>query len=64
MKQKLVAVLFLLSPLGLPIAQAQEVKAETSNEETSTVVALDKFVITGSRSLPRSVTESAPAANP
>ena len=58
MKQKLIAVLFLLPHLGLTIAQAQEVKEETSKEESSTVVALDKFVITGSRSLPRTVTES------
>ena len=58
MKQKLIAVLFLLPHLGLQIAQAQEVKEETSKEESSTVVALDKFVITGSRSLPRTVTES------
>lgn len=58
MKQKLIAVLFLLPHLGLQIAQAQEVKEETSKEETANVVALEKFVITGSRSLPRSVTES------
>ncbi len=58
MKQKLIAVLFLLPHLGLQLAQAQEVKPATSNEETSNVVALEKFVITGSRSVPRSVTES------
>lgn len=58
MKAKLLAVLLLLPHLGLQIVQAQEVKEETSKEETSNVVALEKFVITGSRSLPRSVTES------
>ena len=58
MKPKLIAVVYLLSHLGLSFAQAQEVKAETSKEETSDVVNLEKFVITGSRSLPRAVTES------
>ncbi len=58
MKQKLIAVLYLTSLLGLPFAQAQEVKEEAAKEEVSEVVNLEKFVITGSRSLPRSVTES------
>lgn len=58
MKTKLIAALLLLPHLGLQIVQAQEVKEETPKEETPNVVALEKFVITGSRSLPRAVTES------
>ena len=64
MKQKLVALLLLLSSVGLTLVQAQEVKPETSKEETpakdesADVVNMEKFVITGSRSLPRTVAES------
>jgi iron complex outermembrane receptor protein len=44
--------------LGLSFAHAQEVKEETSKDESSNVVKMEKFVITGSRSVPRTVAES------
>jgi iron complex outermembrane recepter protein len=64
MKHKLITTLFIVSCLGLPLLRAQEVKEETSKDdadkkdESTEVVKMEKFVITGSRSLPRTVTES------
>lgn len=65
MKYKLMAALCALIGLGPIVALAQEAQPsdETSSDqasksEASQVVTLEKFVVTGSRSLPRTVTES------
>lgn len=58
MKHKLIAALLLLPVLGIHTGLAQAVKDEASKDEASEVVTLEKFVITGSRSLPRTVTQS------
>jgi iron complex outermembrane receptor protein len=62
MKRKLIALLFFFPQLGLLLAQTEEVKPETTTteatEEDSKVVSLEEFVVTGSRSSPRTVAES------
>ena len=58
MKQKLFAALFLFSYLGHQIVFAQEAKEDPAKDESTEVIAMERLVITGSRSLPRTVTQS------
>ena len=58
MNPKFVRVLFLLPIFGLQFVQAQLASEEPAKEDSADVVALSQFVVTGSRSSPRTVAES------
>lgn len=58
MKLVFARALFLLPFLGWQFVEAQVVAAEPAKEDSSEVIAMEKLVVTGSRSLPRTVVES------
>ena len=53
-----VRALFLLPLVGLQFAEAQVTNAEPAKDDSAEVITMEQLVVTGSRSLPRTVTES------